>query len=245
MCGVEQHRTPGGVPQPLEVTHVDDEITVSEKRAPFCHRNIGDSLPSPFLVGTNLGDRSSHLFGRHPLALLDVDRFQGSSDGAQKVCLAAQEGRNLQRVHHFTDLLDLLNFMHIRENRQPRLAANSGEPCQTQVQPNAAGCVQIRSICLIEASLEQDAKAELGLKLGQSFGHGQIEVVVLQSAGTRNQDGRRQPAEAHLTSGPPLPPGLPAPPRAVFVAGPPRQSWQTGGADERAASGVPGGTDSR
>ena len=75
--------------------HVGDKRVVAEAHAPLGHQDVGRAR------GVELGDDVLHVPGREKLPLLDVDRPPGLGRRDQKIGLAAQEGRNLQRVDGF------------------------------------------------------------------------------------------------------------------------------------------------
>src|SRR5688572_11475118 len=72
MRAVEHDRRTRRFAHPLKAAHVDDQVTVAEERAPFGHRD-GLSLRQRLRLSfPDLANRAGHLFGGHPLPLLDV-----------------------------------------------------------------------------------------------------------------------------------------------------------------------------
>src|SRR6185436_13444537 len=72
---VEDHRSLARFAQPSEAAHVDDEVPVAEERAALGDGDFGRAAGADFLDG------AAHLFGRHPLALLDVHGTPGFAGG--------------------------------------------------------------------------------------------------------------------------------------------------------------------
>src|SRR5438874_8339073 len=70
---VEDHRRVAGRTQSRETAHVDDQVSISEKRPTLGDGHLwGAACP-------NLVDGAAHLLWRHPLTLLDVHGTAGFS----------------------------------------------------------------------------------------------------------------------------------------------------------------------
>src|SRR6267378_1103782 len=89
MCRVEDHGRVAGGAQPRKAAHVDDQVSIPEKRAALGDGHFRRT------TGTDLFDGAAHLFRRHPLAFLDVHGPAGLSRGDEQISLPAQEGRDL------------------------------------------------------------------------------------------------------------------------------------------------------
>ena len=72
-------------------------------------------------------DRCSHVLGRHPLALFDIDRLPSLARGDYQVSLAAQKGRHLKYIHHTRGAICLFGFVHVREQRQAGCVPNPSQ----------------------------------------------------------------------------------------------------------------------
>ena len=81
---------PGGLAQPGEVPHVDDEVAVAEKRSALGDRDVVASATAHLL------DRACHRLGGHPLPLLHVDRPAGATGRDQQIGLPAEKCGDLQ-----------------------------------------------------------------------------------------------------------------------------------------------------
>jgi len=93
MRGVVEHPRASCHPEPSKAPHVYDEVTVTEKGTPFCDRRRIRAAE------TDLGNRASHGFRGHPLALLDVHRFSLGPHGDEQIRLAAEKCWDLEDIH--------------------------------------------------------------------------------------------------------------------------------------------------
>ena len=136
--GVEDH----GTADPAhdgERAHVDDERVVAERGAALRHQHVGVA------AARDLVDDVLHVPGGEELALLDLDGAAGPGRGDDKVRLPAQEGRDLQHVHHLGQLRALLGVVHVGDDGDAEARADLGEHRQCAVQADAApGLSEVR-----------------------------------------------------------------------------------------------------
>src|SRR6267378_1979034 len=181
MRGVEDHGRLAGGAQAREAAHVDDEIAVTEERAA-----LGDGdFRRPALP--NLFDGPAHLFGRHPLAFLDVHRAIGLAGSHEQIGLAAEECRDLQHVGHARGERHVAGFMDVGHDGKPGGGADLLECAQPRFESRAARGVQARAIGLVVRRLVDDADPELDPKLGQRLADADVELVRFDDAGARDE----------------------------------------------------------
>ena len=92
------------------------------------HRHVGEVLAEP------VGDREPVPPGHDRR----VDRLAGRGYGADEVRLPAQECRSLEHVDRSRRRVDLLDLVHVGDDRQPQRLTDLGEYGKRRVEPNAA-----------------------------------------------------------------------------------------------------------
>ena len=81
----------------LKRPHVHDEIVISERRTALRQHDVFTSRTLKF------ADRAFHIFRRHELSFLHIDRKPGPRGGNQQIRLAAEKRRNLEHIHDLRD----------------------------------------------------------------------------------------------------------------------------------------------
>ena len=117
MRGIKDHRT-ADLGHDRQRAHIDHQRVVAERGASLGHQHVG------IAAAGDLGDHIGHVPGRQELALLhlhDAPRLGGRNE---EVGLAAQEGRDLQHVHHLGDTRALAGLVHVGDDRQPERLAD-------------------------------------------------------------------------------------------------------------------------
>src|SRR5215210_1916353 len=97
MRRVENHGGTAGIPESRKRTHVDNEITVTEKRTALRYSNVARSAVVA-VSAADLLDSAPHAFGLEPLAFLHINRLAGSASRLQQIRLPAQECGDLEHV---------------------------------------------------------------------------------------------------------------------------------------------------
>ena len=163
--------------------HVRHQSIIAEGRAAFGDHDLGIACAACFFYDV------AHVPRGEKLALLDVQRAACCGGGEDQVGLTAEEGGDLQHVHHFGQCGALVPLMHIRQHRQAGGFPNVGENLQRRVQPHAAGGLAAGAVCLVERALEDQADAEVGGDIGQRFGafQGVGAAFYLAGAGDEGQ----------------------------------------------------------
>src|SRR5258708_7890875 len=93
MCCIENHWKSES-PHDWNRTHVGNQVVVAKSRSAFSHKKF--LAPGLFRLVHYL----AHFGGGKELSLLQVYHSSGPDRRRNQVRLAAQEGRDLQNVHH-------------------------------------------------------------------------------------------------------------------------------------------------
>ncbi len=185
--GVEDDR-PAEPPHGRQAAHVHDELLVAEGGAPLGEQD------SAVAAGSRLLGDESHALGRHELALLDEHRPAGARRRHHQVGLPAEEGGNLEHVHHRGDRLRLVRLVDVGYQRQAGLLPRRSQDPEALLHPGPAERIQAHAIGLVEGSLEDGGDAELLAQTGHRARHRQRHLAGFEHA--RSGDERERPAAA-------------------------------------------------
>ena len=129
--GIEDHGA-ADLGHDRQRAHVDHQRVVAERGAPLGDEHVGVA------ASRDLGDHVLHVPGRQELALLHLHRAAGLGGGDEQVGLAAQEGRDLQHVHHLGHARALLRLVHVGDDGEAERLADLGEHGKRAVEADAA-----------------------------------------------------------------------------------------------------------
>ena len=181
MGGVEDHRSVTGGAESREAAHVHHEVAVAKERAALGHGDFRRSARAHLL------DRPTHLFGGHPLALLDVHGAAGPSRGEEQIGLPAQEGGDLQDIGDPRGERNVPWLVDVSQNRKTGGSAHLLERAQTRFEPRAARCIQAGAIGFVVRGLVDDANTELDRQLRQRLADADVQVVGFDDTRTRDE----------------------------------------------------------
>ncbi len=118
--GVEDHRVAGGCHY-RQGTHVVYQRVVAEGDAALGEQDVGVA------EGFHLLRHVLHVPWRQELAFLYIHHPARAGGGGEQIGLAAQEGGDLQHIHHLARDGALLLVMHVGEHRHAEALADFGE----------------------------------------------------------------------------------------------------------------------
>src|SRR6266511_931956 len=178
---VEDHRSVTGGAQSREASHVDDQVSITEKGPALGDRDLRRAAV------TDLLHRPAHLFGRNSLALLYIHGADSFSRGDQQIGLPAQEGGDLQDIGDACRERDVRRLVDVSQNRKARRTAHFLERAQTRVEPRTTRRIQARAVGFVVRRLVDDPDAELDRQLRQRFTDPDVQVVGFDDARTRDE----------------------------------------------------------
>ncbi len=198
-------------------------------------------------------DRPRHALGRHPLPLFHVHGASGATGRYEQVGLTAQEGRDLQHVGDLRGGGYVAGLVDIGENRQARRGPHFGERREPALGARPPWPFESRAVRLVVGGLVDDVQPDLCREIGERLADPQVQVVGLDDAGSRDQEGGAPPSEVlrHVSRGgrrveTTAPPGRGAPCLWRAAAGAQRpRTRRTGGAAGWVEISARGGTGSR
>ena len=95
-----------------------------------------------------------HIFRRHELAFLHVHRLACHGSAIHKVCLPAEEGRNLQHIQHFGCRRQLGNVMDIGEHRYLQFFFDVRQDFQSFFKARSPEGMVGRTVCFVIGRFE-------------------------------------------------------------------------------------------
>ncbi len=123
------------------------------------------------------------------------------ASGDEQVGLATEEGRDLQHIDDCADLRALVRQVHVGEDGEAALLAHARELGESLLDTRAARRTGIGPVGLVEGRLEDDPPGDERCEAGERVGNAQVERVVLEHAGARDQEEAvRRKAGVHAQS---------------------------------------------
>ena len=164
-----------------EGTHIDHEIVVAEGRPSFRQSEVRISC---FF---HLADDIFHIFRRHELALLHVDRLSCLRCAVYQVGLAAEEGRDLEHVEHLGGWCELGHIMYVREYRHLEFLLDIRKDLEALLKSRPTEGMVRGTVRLIKRRLENVLYAKAFTDLFDLTADHQRAVIAFNDAGACDQ----------------------------------------------------------
>ena len=159
-----------------EAAHVDDEVVVPERRAPFRHQDVRIPRAPGFLGGVGDVPRSEKL------ALLDVDGLSGLGRAEDEVRLPAKKRRDLEKIDGLGNGLGLSHLVNIGGDWYPEALAHALKDGEPLLHARAAKGVEGSAIGFVERCLEDVGNAQVSSDGLDLLRHEERVLVVLDDA---------------------------------------------------------------
>ena len=131
-----------------ERAHIHHQVMVAEGCPPFCHCQIR-------IMGFfHFFNHIFHVFRCHELALFHIHRFACHGSAVNQVCLAAEEGGNLQHIQHFGCRSQLGHIMDVGQYRHLQLLLDIRQDFQALFQSRSAERMEGRTVGFIVGCFE-------------------------------------------------------------------------------------------
>src|SRR5258708_21049957 len=165
-----------------ERAHVHHQIVVAETRSTLGHKH----LTIPGIAA--LVDGVLHVPGRNELSLLDVHRTPGERRRHDQVGLAAEEGRNLQHVHHLGDGSHVGHLMNIGEHRDVYFVFHLLQNAQAFLHPLPAIAPDRGSVRLVIRRFENEREIKRTHHALDDLRHAQDVLFTFNHTGPGNEE---------------------------------------------------------
>ena len=187
--GVEDHRA-ARLLEHGDGAHVRHEVVVAEGRAA-----LGDEqLFAAHQFG--LLHHAAHLLRREELAFLQVHNFFGGHRRLDQIRLPAEEGGDLQDVHHLTGGERLHLVVNVRDDREVQLRAEALQDDEAVIQTRPAKGLPGSAVGFVVAGLEDIGDAQPRANLFQM--PRDLEAKCLALNHTRSRQQKELPARRDL-----------------------------------------------
>ena len=153
----------------------------------------------PVARAPDLPGRARHGFGRHELALLDVDRLPGGADLEEEARLLAEESRDLEDIEDLLRRVHILFPVDVREDRDAHLGLDPAQDPEPLFAPGTAVGLLGAPVVLLVRGFKNIRDAQSGTDPLHLPGHFEGDPLVLQDAGPGDQGQRASRADTKLS----------------------------------------------